>query len=82
MPYVIEAFSIKTLVFLLLFASVDQFFRFLSAVELPKMWQPMPENNSQTYCYPYHLTTECFVCADCEDAEKMVLEGERVVWSE
>lgn len=76
MPYVIEAFSIKAFIFLILFASVDQFFRFLSAVELPKMWQPLPQANNQVYCYPYRLTTECFVCHECEDAELLVMDSE------
>lgn len=72
----IEAFSLKAFIFLILFASVDQFFRFLSAVELPKIWQTSPEENQQVYCYPYQLTTECFMCHGCENAEKLVLDGE------
>lgn len=82
MPYVIEAFSLKAFVVLILFASLDQFFRFLSAVELPKTWQTVSEENSQVYCYPYQLTTECFVCHECEDAETLVLDGEGIALPE
>lgn len=79
MPYVIEAFSLKAFVLLLLFASVDQFFRFLSAVNLPKKWQTPLEENKQIYCFPYQLATKCYACQYCEDAEGVVLHGEEVV---
>lgn len=82
MPYVIEAFSLKAFVLLLLFASIDQFFRFLSAIELPNRWDVSLEENNQAYCYPYQLTTECFVCDDCEDAETLVLDSEGFVLPE
>lgn len=76
MPYVIEAFSLKAFVLLLLFASVDQFLRFLSAVELPKAWHTISQETSPVYCYPYQLSTRCFHCGDCDDAERLVLDGE------
>lgn len=82
MPYVIEAFSLKAFIVLILFASVDQFFRFLSAVDLPKRWAVQPEENNQVYCYPYQMNTECFVCQGCEDAEDLVMDSEGLVLPE